>query len=373
MRARLAACGRFAAKLLRRPLVVVAVVVIVVVAGTTAAAYAVDRIETDHILPGITVAGVDVGGMNGSQAASTVQTALDPQLRRTLAIEAGPKTMRVLPADLGVRALVGAAVQQALRESQSTSWLPRSYHRLFGWSSKRSIAVRFAYPTAQIAALVAHLAAKVDRAPQNAALQASSNDMSIVRTRARAGRSLRRKEAVALLLGALQTRAVSVRLPVAHPRPKVTAARLGETITVDLSTNTLRLYDGLRVVRTYPVATAMSPYSTPVGTWHVVGKEFNPVWVNPGTAWAASMPKVIPPGPANPLGLRALQLDAPGILIHGTPEDWSIGHWASHGCVRMHEYDAIALYPLVPVGTRVIIFGAPPWGASTVAGAPPGF
>jgi hypothetical protein len=42
----------------------------------------------------------------------------------------------------------------------------------------------------------------------------------------------------------------------------------------------------------------------------------------------------------------------------------------------MYESDAIALYslyPLVPDGTTVIIFGAPPWGASTVVGAPPGF
>ena len=85
------------------------------------------------------------------------------------------------------------------------------------------------------------------------------------------------------------------------------------------------------------------------------------------------MPQTIPPGPANPLGLRALPLSAPGILIHGTPEDSSIGHWASHGCIRMHEADVLALYPLVPVGTKVIVYGAPPWGASTVAGSSTGF
>jgi L,D-transpeptidase ErfK/SrfK len=117
----------------------------------------------------------------------------------------------------------------------------------------------------------------------------------------------------------------------------------------------------------------MQPYSTPIGAWHVVEKELHPVWINPGTAWAAGMPKEIGPGPANPLGLRALRLDAPGILIHGTPEDSSIGHWASHGCIRMHETDALALYPLVPVGTPVIVFGAPPWGASTVVGSQVGF
>jgi lipoprotein-anchoring transpeptidase ErfK/SrfK len=153
----------------------------------------------------------------------------------------------------------------------------------------------------------------------------------------------------------------------------VTEAKLGRTITVDLTTNTLHLYDGFQVIRTYPVATAITPYSTPIGTWHVVQKEHDPVWINPGTPWAASMPPMIPAGPSNPLGLRALRLDAAGVLIHGTPEDSSVGHWASHGCIRMHESDAIALYPLVPVGTNVIIFGAPPWGASSVAGQFTGF
>ena len=145
------------------------------------------------------------------------------------------------------------------------------------------------------------------------------------------------------------------------------------TITIDLTTNTLRLYDGFRVIRTYPVATATSPYSTPIGRWEVIEKEHDPVWINPGSAWSASMPATIPPGPSNPLGLRALRTSASGILIHGTPEDWTVGSYASHGCIRMHESDAIALYPQVPVGTPVVIYGAPPWGASTVVGAPPGY
>jgi lipoprotein-anchoring transpeptidase ErfK/SrfK len=197
--------------------------------------------------------------------------------------------------------------------------------------------------------------------------------MHVAYTSARTGRSLDQARARALLLAALETRATAVRLPVATRQPRVSDARLGKTITVDLSTNTLQLYDGAVAIRSFPVATAMQPYSTPIGTWQVAAKDLHPVWVNPGTAWAKAMPKTIPPGPANPLGLRALALNAPGILIHGTPEDASIGHWASHGCIRMHEADALTLYPLVPVGTKVIIFGAPPWGASAVAGSATGF
>ena len=53
----------------------------------------------------------------------------------------------------------------------------------------------------------------------------------------------------------------------------------------------------------------------------------------------------------------------PGLIrIHGTPSDDSIGRYASHGCIRMHNSDVEALYPLVPVGTNVIIVGyRPSW------------
>lgn len=67
------------------------------------------------------------------------------------------------------------------------------------------------------------------------------------------------------------------------------------------------------------------------------------------------MPRFIPPGPNNPLGTRALNLNVSGIRIHGTPNVASIGTAASHGCVRMVRRDIEELYELVDVGTRVLI------------------
>jgi L,D-transpeptidase ErfK/SrfK len=78
--------------------------------------------------------------------------------------------------------------------------------------------------------------------------------------------------------------------------------------------------------------------------------------VNPApTGWGAGAPAEIPPGPGNPLGTRALYLDAPGIRIHGTYDADSIGTYASHGCIRMRIADAEELYPLVPVGTPALV------------------
>ena len=78
--------------------------------------------------------------------------------------------------------------------------------------------------------------------------------------------------------------------------------------------------------------------------------------MNPApTGWGAGEPATIPPGPGNPLGTRALYLNAPGIRIHGTYDTASVGTYASHGCIRMTISDSEDLYPRVPVGTTVLI------------------
>jgi lipoprotein-anchoring transpeptidase ErfK/SrfK len=67
--------------------------------------------------------------------------------------------------------------------------------------------------------------------------------------------------------------------------------------------------------------------------------------------------KVIPGGaPDNPIKSRWLGIwDGAG--IHGVdPSEYSsLGHAASHGCVRMRIDDVEALYPQVPVGAPIYI------------------
>ena len=43
------------------------------------------------------------------------------------------------------------------------------------------------------------------------------------------------------------------------------------------------------------------------------------------------------------------------IYIHGTHEEGLIGTKASHGCIRMFNYDVIELFNLVNIGTKVLI------------------
>lgn len=67
------------------------------------------------------------------------------------------------------------------------------------------------------------------------------------------------------------------------------------------------------------------------------------------------LPGYVPGGPKNPLGARALYLGGTDYRIHGTNEDWSIGHAVSSGCIRMLNEDVEDLYERVGVGAKVVV------------------
>ena len=352
-------------------LIVVLTSISVVVAATAAAAYAYDRATTDRILPGVSIAGVDVSGMTRDQALRALQRVVHADLKRRVTVRAGDQRWRLTMGDLGMKVRPQKAVAEAFRLSTSLSWVDRVYHRLTNRSVNTSIDVPVSYPRDAVRRFVENVAAPaVQQKARDAEFGINGNQL--VLRHSREGAEMPLTAAGHALVAAMQAGKASVELPVKTVEPAVTDAGLGKSITVDETTNTLHLWNGFHVVRTYPVATARFGFTTPIGVWQVVNKVENPTWVNPCLGqpgcWAASEPATIPPGPGNPLGTRALYLNAPGIRIHGTPEDSSIGTYASHGCIRMHIPDSEALYPLVPVGTRVVIYGAPPWGNITFSG-----
>ncbi|MBW9052449.1 L,D-transpeptidase [Rhizobium mesosinicum] len=93
------------------------------------------------------------------------------------------------------------------------------------------------------------------------------------------------------------------------------------------------------------------------GTTRVVSKRMHPEWRPTASMRQKNprLPEVVKPGPANPLGTRAIYL-ADGLLrIHGTNDPSSIGTNASSGCFRMYREDVEELYDMVQPGTRVIV------------------
>ena len=109
-----------------------------------------------------------------------------------------------------------------------------------------------------------------------------------------------------------------------------------------------------RVAATFPIAIGQPAYPTPTGDYNIIDMQKNPTWFPPDSPWAKGL-EPIPPGGGNPLGTRWMGTSAPAVGFHGTPEDWSVGTAASHGCMRMHIPDAEALYDMIWMGMRVKI------------------
>lgn len=123
--------------------------------------------------------------------------------------------------------------------------------------------------------------------------------------------------------------------------------------------------NGPREVVTVPISVGRMDWKTPLGLTQVTAKQKNPSWTPPESIRAEHaadgdiLPKVVPPGPDNPLGAYALRLGIPGYLIHGTDKEFGVGMRVTHGCMRLLPEHIEALYQLAPVGTPVRLMNQP--------------
>ncbi len=119
-------------------------------------------------------------------------------------------------------------------------------------------------------------------------------------------------------------------------------------------------------VMTFPVSIGRMDWNTPLGLTRVVAKQVDPPWRPPASIrreriedGRPELPLVVPPGPDNPLGARAIRLALPGYLIHGTNKPAGVGMRVTHGCVRMFPEDIEQLFELVNTGEQVRIVNQP--------------
>jgi lipoprotein-anchoring transpeptidase ErfK/SrfK len=290
---------------------------------------------TARIAAGVTVGGVAVGGMTPADAYTAVRKAFE----RPLVLLVGKRRFEIAPESLGAVAYALKAIDRAGKAAPGTA-----------------IHLDVTVSRRKVAAYVARLAGRLDRPAVDSAL--SLRDLKPWISPSRNGLSLRQKPAVRLILTALATnRRTPIRLRQTVVTAKVTRATFGPVIVIRRSSNHLYLYRGMRFWRLFGVATGQNTYPTPLGRFQIVVKWRNPWWYPPSSPWAAGQ-KPIPPGPDNPLGTRWMGLSAPGVGIHGTPNDSSIGYSVSHGCIRMHIPDAEWLFVRVRIGTVVYIVAA---------------
>jgi lipoprotein-anchoring transpeptidase ErfK/SrfK len=358
--------GRHEARAARRrwPLIVglASGLLVLALGGAAYAAYRYDRSMADRILPGIRIDGIDVSGLTRAEALAEVRAHAALDLDRRVTVVVGGERFTVTPRELGRRAWARAAVDRAFEISGELGWVERAWRRLRDEPLRRDVELKLS-GSAGVQRFVQRVAKDVLEEPRDASIELS-DDGGLVFRHDRAGRALDGGKAQRRLVAAIERGARRVRFSTHPVRSKVTPETLGPTIVVHVDTNSLALYDGFRVVRTWDVATAKPGWITPTGEWTLYRKAEDPTWYNPALdSWGAGLPAVIPGGPGNPMGTRALYITAPGLIrIHGTSSPESIGRYASHGCIRMHNEEIEQLYELVPVGTKVIIMGhRPSW------------
>ncbi|WP_225867162.1 L,D-transpeptidase [Cyanobium sp. PCC 7001] len=139
-------------------------------------------------------------------------------------------------------------------------------------------------------------------------------------------------------------------------------------VVLDRRQRHVRVLEGGRELRRFPVAVGRPGWETPVGRFAVIELVRDPVWEHPATG------QKVPPGPSNPLGSRWIgfhrdcrgrrgfngrnYLVVEGCVsagFHGTPNRESVGQAVSHGCVRLFDEHARELFELVRIGTPVTV------------------
>jgi len=333
----------------------VGVVFVLAIAG----AYAYDSAQKDKIADGITVAGVDVGGMDEAEAVAAVQRQLLAPLHHPLKVSFDGDSWSLAGRKLKLRADVEEAVAKAIDESQSGGFPGRLVRYVSGGEVDKGISADVSYSKPAINRFVRHVAGEINREPRNADVEPSADSLNVVS--GHDGRKLRdnllTKDLEASVLNAGGAHAV-----VAHVhsvKPEITRSEVATEypsyLTLDRSTFTLRLWKHLKLAKSYTVAVGMEGLETPEGLYEIQEKEENPVWHVPDSAWAGDLAgQTIPPGPADPIKARWMAIYE-GAGIHGTEETESLGTAGSHGCIRMAIPDVIELYDQVEVGTPIYI------------------
>jgi lipoprotein-anchoring transpeptidase ErfK/SrfK len=345
----------------RRLLVGLGILLAVMAVGLSAGgayAYFWESSRNDVIATGVTVAGLDVGGLSAADARMLVQRSIVARLRRPVRLTAGARSFVVDPLRAGLRVDVAGMIDAAVAESRRGGLAHRFLRDLEGRRVHAVVSLRASLSRAVLARTAADVARVVDEPARPARVVATPTRLHVVpeKTGVAVDQPALRNE----LAGALVhpgTRTVAV--PVHIVEPRWTQANLGKRypafILVDREAYTLRLYRGLKLAKRYPIAVGQAGLETPAGLYHINDKQIDPSWHVPNSAWAGSLAgHVIPPGPADPIKARWMGFwDGAG--IHGTEETWSIGHAASHGCIRMTIADVEQLYPLVPLGTPIYV------------------
>lgn len=341
----------------------IAVGLMLVLSVASASALGADYVVlgTVPIVPkGVTLLGHDLGGMNDAQVRAAIEDNVSTPAMQPLTVQGDGKSWTLDPKGI-VTVDVEGMVSQAYAPGRNAVLVSR----LSSWAGGQPLTgvVKPAYTvdSATLSAWIRDTATTVDRAPVDATRTVAGHAIQV--TPEVLGASVDQTKAVDSLAQALtdeaglESASRVASLPITVIEPKVLQTKFKTAIVVSLAKCTVYLYDGATLVKSYRCAPGRAAFPTPKGDFVIDKKLANSPWYNPHSDWSANMPDVIPAGPSNPMGVRKIGINYPGVFLHGIPrsEYSSIGTHASHGCMRMLPSDVLDLYGRVRIGDPVYI------------------
>jgi len=341
---------------------------VLIVAGAASAEAAIkfDASRNQESLNGISVGGVAIGGLRFDAARSKILNKFEQPLDRTFTFEASGKTFSATPRRLGISNDARSIFTKAVALNHRIPALRRAWYRITGASLGRRFKITDRVDESKVSAFVDEIASQVDKPAKDAYVSLTPTGINIGSEVP--GYQLDKAAAVRQIGNSLKSggpaQEDALKIQGKTLVPTVAKASIKNVLVLHIGENKLYHFSGESLEKVYDVATGSSEHPTPTGQFRIINKQYKPDWVNPAKypgGWGANLPARIPPGPGNPLGTRAMNINAPAIFIHGTYSENSMGYNASHGCIRMRIAEAEQLYDLVPVGTPVIITQTGPY------------
>jgi lipoprotein-anchoring transpeptidase ErfK/SrfK len=319
------------------------------------------RAADDRIPKGVTIAGVDVGGLSSAQARAKLIRRVGEPAERPVKVEVDGRTVELAAAQARVGIAFDSAIRRALTRGEEGNFLQRGWRELTGGTVEGNEKVVVAVNRRAVGAFVDRIVASVDKPAVDAELAISVDSVTV--TRSEDGSRLQdparlRKQIMRALHQPRGERAFSAAV-VAVPAAKTTDQVWEATptvVTVSKSSTTVRVFVKGEMTTSYHVAVGSAEYPTPEGQFAVQSMQVDPPWNVPNSEWAGDLAgQTIPGGaPNNPLVARWIGFNG-SVGFHGTADIGSLGSAASHGCVRMDPSDVIDLYERVEIGTPVLV------------------
>jgi lipoprotein-anchoring transpeptidase ErfK/SrfK len=322
---------------------------------------AVSDYQVRGLVPdGVTVVGRDLSGMTEAQARSAIENAVAAPLLRPVTVTGDRRTWTLDPKGI-VSVDVDAMLNAAYTPRRTATFVTRLQHQLAGKQLPADIKPAYSVDASAVASWVWQTTTQIDRKPRSATRKIVKYKFKFTPSvwGARVDRPLAAARIAQVLTAdaALSSASRAVTLPITPLRPKILESSFKTALVVSLPQCKIRLYKGTKLVKTYRCAPGQPAYPTPHGDFVIDDKLAYAPWYNPGSAWAAGMPDMIPAGPSNPMGVHKIGINYPGVFMHGVPayEYSSIGTHASHGCMRMLPKDVKDLFNRVKIGDPVFI------------------